>query len=261
MPAVPSSRVQTNTSFIGGRGRELRTRRTGWPSDDPFGLVTARAGDDRDVAPVRAAGAVASTAMIVVALTGGIGAGKSTVAAGLAARGAVIVDADRIAREVVAPGMPALQALVERFGPGILAADGSLDRAALAAVAFRDPGARADLEAVTHPAIQQEMARQTAAWAGSDRVVIQDIPLLKDRRPPMVGVIVVDVPEDVAVERLVAQRGFDAEDARRRIAAQISRDDRRALADVVIDNSGDRARLEAELDRVWDWLGGLPHGG
>ena len=198
--------------------------------------------------------------MIVVGLTGGIGAGKSTVAAGLESRGAVIIDADRIAREVVQPGTPALGALAERFGPGIVAADGSLDRAALAALVFRDPAARADLEAVTHPAIQQEMARQTATWAESDRVVILDIPLLKERRPPMVGVIVVDVPEEVAVERLVAQRGFDADDARRRIAAQINRDDRRALADVVVDNSGDRAQLEKELDRVWHWLGSLADG-
>jgi len=198
--------------------------------------------------------------MIVVALTGGIGAGKSTVAAGLEARGAIIVDADRIARDIVAPGTPALQALAERFGPGVIAADGSLDRAALAELVFRDPAARADLEAVTHPAIQKEMARQTAAWAESDQVVIQDIPLLKERRPPMAGVIVVDVPEDVAVERLVTQRGFDPEDAHRRIAAQISRADRRSLADVVVDNSGDRAQLEAELDRVWQWLGGLANG-
>jgi dephospho-CoA kinase len=199
--------------------------------------------------------------MIVVGLTGGIGAGKSTVAAGLESRGAVIIDADRIAREIVEPGTPALQALAERFGPGIITAEGALDRAALAALVFRDPDARTDLEAVTHPAIQQEMARRTAEWAESDRVVIQDIPLLKERRPPMAGVIVVDVPEGVAVERLVSQRGFDAEDARRRIAAQISRADRRALADVVVDNSGDRAHLEAELDRVWRWLGGLAEAG
>jgi dephospho-CoA kinase len=199
--------------------------------------------------------------MIVVGLTGGIGAGKSTVAAGLESRGAVIIDADRIAREIVEPGTPALLALAERFGPGVITAEGALDRAALAALVFRDPDARTDLEAVTHPAIRQEMARRTAEWAESDRVVIQDIPLLKERRPPMVGVIVVDVPEDVAVERLVSQRGFDAEDARRRIAAQISRADRRALADVVVDNSGDRAHLEAELDRVWRWLGGLAEAG
>jgi dephospho-CoA kinase len=198
--------------------------------------------------------------MIVVGLTGGIGAGKSTVAGALESRGAVIVDADRIARQIVEPGTPALQALSERFGPGVIAADGTLDRAAMAALVFQDPSARADLEAVTHPAIQKEMARQTAEWAETDRVVILDIPLLKERRPPMVGVIVVDAPEDVAVERLVSQRGFDVEDARRRIAAQIGRDDRRALADVVVDNSGDRDHLEAELDRVWQWLGELASG-
>jgi dephospho-CoA kinase len=194
--------------------------------------------------------------MVVVGLTGGIGAGKSTVAALLAARGAVIVDADLISREVVQPGGPAYQPIVDRFGTGVLEADGRLDRAALADIVFRDADARKALEAITHPAIQGEMARQMLA-APTDAVVVLDIPLLKERRDHMMGVIVVDVPENVAVERLVAHRGFDEGDARRRIASQISREDRRALADVVIDNSGDASALEAEVDRAWEWARSL----
>jgi len=186
----------------------------------------------------------------VIGLTGGIGSGKSTVASLLAGRGAVVVDADLIAREVVEPGGSAYAPIVERFGPGVLAADGRLDRAALASVVFSDPEALAALEAITHPAIQGEMARRVAAHDGSDDVVIMDIPLLKDRRRPMAGVVVVDVPEEVAVRRLVEQRGFDERDARRRIAAQISREQRRSLADVVV-----------EIDRVWTWIEGLMAGG
>ncbi len=191
--------------------------------------------------------------MVVIGLTGGIGSGKSSVSALLAARGAVVVDADRIARQVVEPGGAAYQPIIDRFGRGVLAPDGTLDRAALADVVFRTEEDRLDLEAITHPAIQAEMARQMMA-AGADAVVVLDIPLLKERRDHMMGVIVVDTPEEVAVDRLVAQRGFDPADARRRIGAQISRDDRRALADVVIDNSGDRAALERQVDDAWEWI-------
>ena len=195
--------------------------------------------------------------MVVIGLTGGIGAGKSTVAEMLAERGAVVLDADRIAREVVEPGRPAFDAIVTRFGPSVVAPDGTLDRAALATVVFGDDAARRDLEGITHPAIQAEMATRMLAHAGGDRVVVLDIPLLKEKREPMAGVIVVDVPEDVAVARLVGQRGFEEGDARARIAAQINRVARHALADVVIDNSGDRAHLEAEVDRAWAWATAL----
>jgi dephospho-CoA kinase len=188
--------------------------------------------------------------VVVIGLTGGIGSGKSTVSAMLAERGATIVDADLIARQVVEPGTPAHQAIVDRFGPGVVLGDGRLDRAALAAVVFRDPAARADLEAITHPAIQGEMARQTLE-APAGGVVVLDIPLLKAKRLPMAAVVVVDVPEDVAIERLVGQRGFDGADARRRVEAQISREQRRAIADIVIDNSGSRADLVAAVDRAW----------
>ena len=188
----------------------------------------------------------------MIGLTGGIGAGKSTVATMLADRGAAIVDADRIARQVVEPGGIAFQPVVDRFGSGVVGPDGRLDRTAVAAIVFRDADARAALEAITHPAIQEEMGRQVAASTAS--VVVMDIPLLRARRDPMVGVVVVDVPEEVAVRRLVEQRGFTEEDARRRIAAQISRAERRGIADVVIDNSGDRAHLEREVSRAWDWI-------
>src|SRR5579883_921993 len=186
--------------------------------------------------------------MLVVGLTGGIGAGKSTVAALLAERGASIVDADLIARQVVDPGGSAYEAMVERFGAGVVGPDGRLDRAAIAAVVFADGDARRDLEAITHPAIRDEMAAQMLTHAGeADAVVVLDIPLLKERQAHMAGVIVVDVDPEVAVERLVRFRGFDEEDARRRIAAQITRAERNALADVLVDNSGDRAHLEAEV--------------
>jgi dephospho-CoA kinase len=173
----------------------------------------------------------------------------------LRARGATIVDADLIAREVVEPGGAAYQAVVDRFGEGILDATGHLDRAALADVVFRDENARDALQGITWPAIQGEMARQVLD--AGDGVVIMDIPLLKERREPMLGVIVVDTPEDVAVGRLVGQRGFDEGDARRRIAAQISRDERRRIADVVIDNAGDLESLEAQVEAAWKWINGL----
>ncbi len=195
--------------------------------------------------------------MRVIGLTGGIGAGKSTVADLLTARGAVVVDADRIARAVVEPGGTAYQAVVDRFGPGVLGEDRRLDRAALAGIVFRDRDALAALEGITHPAIQAEMARQVASHAAAP-VVVMDIPLLKARREPMAGIVVVDVAEEVAVRRLVEQRGFEEGDARRRIAAQISRDERRAIADIVVDNGGDRAALDAEIDRVWAWIMELP---
>jgi dephospho-CoA kinase len=194
--------------------------------------------------------------MVVIGLTGGIGTGKSTVAALLATRGAVVVDADLIARQVVEPGAPGYQPIVDRFGSGVVGPDGRLDRAALAGIVFGDPEARADLERITHPLIQAEVARQTLA-APADGVVILDIPLLKAKREPMAGVIVVDAPENVAVTRLVRYRGFDEDDARRRIKAQISRDERRAIADVVIDNSGDVSDLEPQVDGAWAWIAGL----
>jgi dephospho-CoA kinase len=191
--------------------------------------------------------------VVVAALTGGIGSGKSTVAELLARRGAVLVDADVIAREVVEPGTPALAALVERFGAGILAADGTLDRPALAAVAFADDESRAALDAITHPAINEEFTRRMRD-APDDAVVICDVPLLVEstqaRARGYEQVIVVEAPRDVRLQRLEA-RGVPRADAERRMAAQASDEERRKLATYVIDNGGDLAALEPQVDAVW----------
>ncbi len=195
--------------------------------------------------------------MLAVGLTGGIGAGKSAVADLLVERGALLVDADVVAREVVAPGGPAYGPLVERFGPGILAADGTVDRPALAAVAFGDPAALADLNAITHPAIGLEMIERRNALAETDAVVVLAIPLLTPAHRETVGldaVVVVDCPTSVARDRLVAQRGMDPADAEARIAAQVPREERLADADFVVDNSTTLERLRQEVDRLWRWL-------
>ena len=192
--------------------------------------------------------------MLVVGLTGGIGSGKSTVAELLAERGAAIVDADRVARQVVEPGTPAHAALVERFGAGIVDADGRIDRPALAAAAFGDPAALADLNAITHPAIGIEMVRQRDEHAATDRVVVMDIPLLTEAHRELLSlaaVIVVDTPPETALQRLVELRGMDRSDAEARMAAQVDRATRLSVADLVVDNSGDRAHLVGEVDRVW----------
>lgn len=197
---------------------------------------------------------------VVVGLTGGIGSGKSTVAGLLAARGAQIVDADALSRASMAPGGAAYDAVVARFGAGIVNGDGTIDRSALAKVVFTDPAARADLEAIVHPVVRAGVAAAVAAGAGTDRVVVVEIPLLAESpaaRAGLQAIIVVDCPEDVAVARLVAGRGMTEADARARVAAQASRAERVAIAGFVLDNGGDRGRLEAEVARCWGWLEGL----
>jgi dephospho-CoA kinase len=199
--------------------------------------------------------------MIVAGLTGGIGSGKSTVSAALAEHGAVVVDADAITRLLQEPGQPVLAAMVERFGPGIIAADGRLDRQAVADLVFPDPQAVADLNAIVHPAVGEEIARQLAAAAAgpADTVVILDVPLLvESARGGTGGTIVVDCDPDVAVRRLVEQRGFREDDARARIARQASREERLARADFVIDNGGAREDLAPQVKRCWAWLRNLP---
>ena len=195
--------------------------------------------------------------MLLVGLTGGIGSGKSTVAAGLAERGAAVVDADAISREILEPGGPAYQPVVDRFGPGVVRADGTIDRPALAAAVFGDPDALADLNDLTHPVIGRVMGERMLQVASEGRIVVLDIPLLNIATKAQFqfgAVVVVDTPEDLAVARLVEQRGFTETDALARVAAQISREDRCRLADVVLDNHGDRIALEGEIDRVWAWL-------
>jgi dephospho-CoA kinase len=192
--------------------------------------------------------------MFTVGLTGGIGAGKSAVADLLAGHGAVLIDADRIAREVVEPGGPAYQPLIDRFGPTIVDAEARIDRPALAAVVFSDPEALADLNAITHPAIGAEMARRKDAAAGTDAVVVLDIPLLKaEHRDTMSldAVVVVDAPVETALDRLVEIRGMTRADAQARMAAQVSRDERLSGADFVVDNSKDLEHLGNEVERVW----------
>lgn len=201
-----------------------------------------------------------ATAMLVVGLTGGIGSGKSTVAGLLAAKGAAVVDADRLARDVVAPGTPGLADVMARFGPAVVAGDGSLDRAALAQVVFGDPVALADLNAIVHPLVRAGIdQRLVELRASGPAVVVLEIPLLVEsgRSYGAAAVIVVDCPPEVALRRLVQGRGMDEADARRRMAAQISRVERLAAADIVIDNSGPLEALAAEVDRVWEAITGL----
>jgi dephospho-CoA kinase len=192
--------------------------------------------------------------MLWVGLSGGIGSGKSTVSARLAELGAVIVDADRVAREVVEPDTPALRAIADRFGAHLLTADGALDRAALGAVVFgdADASARRDLEAITHPRIA-ERTRELVAAAPRDAVVVHDIPLLVelDRAADYALTVIVDVPAEVRLRRLVEQRGMEEEAARARVAAQATDRQRRAAADVLLPNSGTVEELRARVDRLW----------
>lgn len=189
--------------------------------------------------------------MLRIGLTGGIGSGKSTVATLLADRGAVVIDADRIAREVVEPGTPGLAAVVEAFGDGVLAADGSLDRPALAAVVFTDPAARARLDGIVHPLVR-DRAVQLAAAAPPDAVLVNDVPLLVETGQAGSYDLVVVVETEMATRlaRLV-DRGLPEDDARARIAAQASDEQRRAVADVVLDNSGTREQLAEQVARFW----------
>ncbi|MGI8756976.1 MAG: dephospho-CoA kinase [Acidimicrobiales bacterium] len=196
--------------------------------------------------------------MLLIGLTGGIGSGKSTVSALLAARGALVVDADAIVREVQASGQPVFEAMVERFGPSIVAADGSLDRQAVADGVFADTAALADLNAIVHPVVGAEITRRLEQVSRTDEVVILDVPLLVESgRDDLAGLIVVDVDPDLAVARLVGHRGFTDADARARMAHQVSREDRRARADLVIDNSGTLSDLARQVDAAWTWIGSL----
>lgn len=189
--------------------------------------------------------------MLLVGLTGGIGSGKSTVSSMLAARGAEIIDGDALVRELQAPGSPVLAAIAARFD-GVVGADGRLDRAELAAIVFADHEALADLNAIVHPPLGEEINRRIEALRDSDRVVVLDFPLLAERpRRDLDAAIVVDVAEDVAVARLVASRGMVESDVRARMSNQASREQRLAIATHVLDNSGDVAALEAQVDEVW----------
>lgn len=184
-----------------------------------------------------------------------MGSGKSSVSSRLAARGAVVVDADAITRDLQRPGQPVLEEMVDRFGPGILADDGTLDRQAVADIVFTDAGALADLNAIVHPAVGAEIARRLEVELSADNVVVLDVPLLVESgRTDMVATIVVDVDPDLAVSRLVEHRGVREDDARARMALQATRQERLARADHVIDNSGTPEDLDDQVEKAWQWI-------
>ena len=190
--------------------------------------------------------------MLKVGLTGGIGSGKSEVSARLGERGAVVIDADKIAREVVEPGTPGLAAVVAEFGEDVLLPDGALDREKVGRIVFADAERLAALNAIVHPLVGERMQElMDAAPAGA--VVVYDVPLLAENglAPMYDEVVVVDAPEETQLDRLVARRGMTEEDARARMANQASRDERRAVATHVIDNSGTLDDLKAQVDALW----------
>jgi len=190
--------------------------------------------------------------MLKVGLSGGIGSGKSTVSARLKAHGAVIIDSDLIAREVVGPGTSGLADIVERFGDEVLTATGGLDRAALGSLVFTDPGARADLEAITHPRIAQRTG-DLFAQADERAIVVHDVPLLVEKS---MGagyhlVVIVGAPEHLRLRRLVDDRGMDPAHAQSRIDSQATDEARKATADVWLDNTGTTVDLQAAVDALW----------
>lgn len=190
-----------------------------------------------------------------VGLTGGIGAGKSEVSRRLAAQGGVVIDADAIARDVVAPGTPGLAEVVDAFGPEILLADGGLDRPRLGEMVFRDAALRARLNAIVHPRVGRVM-RELEESAGQGAIVVHDVPLIAENK--MAGsydlVVVVDVPPRLQLDRLVRLRGMTREQARARMAAQASREQRLAIAGIVIDNSSSLAELDRQVGELWTEL-------
>jgi dephospho-CoA kinase len=189
--------------------------------------------------------------MVRVGLTGGIASGKSLVAAELAARGATIIDADVLAREVVEPGTPALAAIIERFGADVVQ-DGQLDRARLAQIVFADPLARRDLERIVHPAVRARAVELERA-AGDAGVVVHVIPLLVEtgQQENFDRVVIVDADHETQVQRLMARNGFTRAEAEARIAAQASREERTLVADVVLDNTGSVTQLREQIDALW----------
>ncbi|MCY1695524.1 dephospho-CoA kinase [Curtobacterium sp. SL109] len=202
--------------------------------------------------------------MRIIGLTGGIAAGKSTVSGRWAEHGAVVVDADRLARDAVAPGSPGLEQVAERFGPSVIAADGTLDRPALGAVVFSDPAARKDLEAITHPEVWRlaQAAFDAAEQADPDAVVVYDVPLLAEARGSRPlrfdAVVVVDAPAAMRIERLVQHRGMSRQEAERRVSAQASDADRLALADHVVDATGTLEDTVRSADQVWAVVAPVP---
>lgn len=189
-------------------------------------------------------------------LTGGIGSGKSAASARLVAMGAGLVDADETVKRLQAAGEPVFCAIVDHFGEEVVGSDGELDRPALAEIVFNDPDRLKALNEIVHPAVRKDMAAQRAALAVDHDIIVLDIPLLAEGKTPteLAGIVVVDTPTELALERLVTHRGFRVEDAKARMSNQAGRDERLAKADFVIDNSGTLEHLDDEVARCWSWM-------
>jgi dephospho-CoA kinase len=204
--------------------------------------------------------------MLEFGLTGGIGSGKSTVSAMLCNRGAVVIDADAIVHDLQRPGELVFDAMVRRWGSRVVQEDGTLDRAVVAQIVFSDPDELAALNAIVHPAVADETTRRIASLDDPSSIVVHDIPLLvlpggelltsRDHRQ-WSGIIVVDTPEELAIERVMASRGLERTEIEKRMASQASREDRRSVASFVIDNSSDLATLVDQVDECWTWMTGL----
>lgn len=188
-------------------------------------------------------------------LTGGIGSGKSATSGRLEALGAGLVDADATAKRLQVAGAPVFDAIVEHFGVEVLGDDGELNRPALAEIVFNDADQLKAINEIVHPAVRKEMAQQREILAQTHDVIVLDIPLLIEGTPiELAGIIVVDIPHELAIERLVSFRGFDEADAHARIASQVTREERLAKADFVVDNSGSIEDLDLEVARCWQWM-------
>ncbi len=193
--------------------------------------------------------------MLLLGLTGGIGSGKSTVSAELARRGAIVIDADLVVRELQSPGGAVLAAMVELFGEGILAEDGALNRQAVADIVFNDTEQLKALNAIVHPKVGEEIDGRIEAQRASDNVVVLDVPLLVESKAyETEGIIVVDTDPELAVQRLVEFRGFNADDARARMKLQATREERRAVAAFIVPNDGTQEELMTKIDECWTWI-------
>lgn len=196
--------------------------------------------------------------MILIGLTGGIGCGKSEVSRLLENRGAVIVDADLIVRELQQPGAEIFLRMVEMFGDKVVAADGSLDRAAVANEVFKDAETLGKLNLLIHPVVRRVMNERVKSYRSTDEVVVLDIPLLVENpREGLDGILVVDLDPQIAIERIVDQRKMSIDDAKARVSRQSSREQRLAIANHVIDNSGDRDALAKQVEIAWSWITSL----
>ena len=196
--------------------------------------------------------------MILIGLTGGIGCGKSEVSRLFSDRGAIIVDADLIVRELQQPGGEIFNKIVEMFGPSVVAEDGSLNRGAVANEVFKDKEVLKKLNELIHPVVRRVMNERVKSYSDTSKIVVLDIPLLVENpREGLDGVVVVDLDPEIAVARIVDQRKMNIDDARARVANQSSREQRKAIANFLIDNSGDRKALDLQVDAAWSWITAL----